>query len=432
MPLQITIHDSSNYYTANSPVRGTVHLTGTSDVDVGQILIIFSGRCESKIEISRGTGKDKKTDTYRGLVTLFQYETVLFTGPRTLHPNQHSWDFLFKFPPGCHLAGGDHFNGPIYNFNDNPYQALPASFNLPGSGVSRRVSGSVSYELEAQLVRDRSKLFSSRGSETIQQLLVKSQRAVAEPDPQPCTLNQMISCRSMHLLPGYENRSLTLKEKLQSLWSKSLPCANFRLELTLPMNCVMGWGLPMFLEVFHETDHPTKEAPPVVYLKRVKVTLETLGTVRCLKSRYLAHTDNQKLESFERPIIIGEYDGLKNPLQITERIDIRKLLNLYLDPQFLSPGFSTFNIEVRHALKVKVVVDCARKTFKAQWFDNDLLIYPELCQASTATGGTFLQRNGLLVQGQNHTTLRPGSIVQPPRYEAATAMDAESSYMRST
>ena len=384
MSLQIIIHDSQAHYTANSPIRGTVHLTGSSDVDVGQILIIFSGRCESKIEISRGTGKDSKTNTYRGLVPLFHYETVLFTGPRTLHPNQHAWDFFFKFPPACHSHGGDEFKGPIYSFNDDPHQALPPSFHLPGSEMSRRVSGLVSYELEAQLVADRSRSSASRGSETVERLFVKSHRVVAEPDPEPYTLSQTISCKSMHLLPGYEDRNLTLRERLQSMRPKSVPTANFRLELRLPKACVMEWGLPIFLEVNH--NHSTQEAPPVVHLKRVKVTIETLGTVRCLRSRHITPDNNQKVEDFERPSIIREYEGLNNPMPITERIDLHKLLNLYLDPEFLSPGFSTFNIEIRHSLKVKVVVECARKTFQTEWRDRDLQIYPVLYQAPTATG----------------------------------------------
>ena len=417
MPLQITIHDPRTYYTANSPISGTVHLTGSSDIDVGQILVIFSGRCESKIEIRSGTGKDSTTRTYRALVPVFHYETVLFTGPWTLRPNQHSWDFSFLFPSRCHPSG-DQFHGPIYNFNDNPHQALPPSFDLPPLGLSRRVSGFVSYELEAKLIRDRSKLFASWGSETIQQLLVKSQRDVPEPDPQPYTLYQAISCKSMHLLPGYEDRSLTLREKLHSIRSSTLPEANFRLELRLPRTCVMGWALPIFLEINHNIDPSTKKAPPVVYLKRVKVTVETWGTVRCCsKGRALfALEDSDKVEAFDRPIIIGEYDGSKSPLSITESIDLRTLLNLYLDPEFFSPGFSTFNIEVRHALRVKVVVECARKTFKAEWFPSDLLIYPEIYQAPAAViGERFPHGNMLPVQGQSYPPPLRGGIVQTPQ-----------------
>ena len=144
MPLQITIHDPRTYYTANSPIRGTVHLTGSSDINVGQILIIFSGRCKSIIVIHQRTGKHSRTYFYRGLVPLFHYETILFTGPRTLHPNQHAWDFSFNFPPRCHSRGGDQFDGPTCAFNSDPYQRLPPSFHLPDFGASPRVSGSVS------------------------------------------------------------------------------------------------------------------------------------------------------------------------------------------------------------------------------------------------------------------------------------------------
>ncbi|KAL8791142.1 MAG: hypothetical protein Q9195_006039 [Heterodermia aff. obscurata] len=422
MPLHIAIHDPKTYYTANAPIKGTVHLTGDSDVDVSQILIIFSGRCESKIEISRGTGKDKKTDTYRGLVPLFHYETILFTGPRTLHPNQHAWDFSFQFPPRCQPCGGDQFIGPIYNFNENPHQALPPSFHLPGAGLSRKVSGSISYDLEAKLIKDRSKLFPSWCLETVQQLLVKSHRDLPEPDPQAYTLCHAISCKSMHLLPGYEHRNLTLRERFLSLRSSTLPAANFQLELRMPRTCVMGWGLPMFLDVNHDTEHSAKKPPPVVYLKRVKITLETLGTVRCCsKGRALfAREDSDKVETFDRAAIIGGYDSLKNPPPaFTERIDLCKLLGLFLDPEFFSPGFSTFNLEVRHALKVKVVVECARKTFKAKWSHNELHVYPDVYQAPAISGRSGPQANMLPAQEQNYGPAQPGGVLHAPRYQEA-------------
>ena len=87
MSLQIAINDPQRYYTANFPISVTAHFTGTSDVDVGQILIAFSGRCKSKLIISRGAGKDQRHDYYRGRVSLFHYETIPFTGPHILYPN---------------------------------------------------------------------------------------------------------------------------------------------------------------------------------------------------------------------------------------------------------------------------------------------------------------------------------------------------------
>ncbi|KAG6994075.1 hypothetical protein G7Y79_00047g083010 [Physcia stellaris] len=339
MSLQITIHNPQRYYTANSPISGTVHLVGKSDIDVSQILIAFSGRCKSKLVISRGTGKDKKRDYYRGRVPIFHYETILFTGPRTLHPNQHSWDFSFRFPPRCHSRGGDQFHGPSYNFNDDPHQALPPSYDLPRQGLSKEVSGYVSYEIEARLVKDGSKFFGSGGSETVERLLVKGQRDVAEPDPQPYTLAKAIECKSMHLLPGYEDRSLTLIEKLHSVRSKNLPAAFFQIDLRIPRVAVMGWGLPMFLTLDHDLERSANKNPPTVYLKQVKVSLETLGTIRCLNDGALRSKTEDKVEAYEQRIIIGEFNSAKNPQPITERIDLRKLMNLHLDAQFISPGF---------------------------------------------------------------------------------------------
>ena len=182
----------------------------------------------------------------------------------------------------------------------------------------------------------------------------------------------------------------------------------------------MGSGLPMFLEVKHEIDGVS----PAIYLRRVKVTLDTLGTVRGLKSRYLALRDDCRVEPFERPIVIGECDGMGYPPPITKPLDLRELLNLHLDPRFLSPVFSTFNIEVRHTLTIKVVVECARKTFKAKWLQSDFLILPEVYQAPSVPGGSLLPGNELLVLGQNHATPSAEGITPPPRYEG-TPVDTQ-------
>lgn len=254
---------------------------------------------------------------------------------------------------------------------------------------------------------------------------MKDHRDVAEPDPQPYTLAKAIDCKSMHLLPGYENRSLTLMEKLHSVRSKNLPAAFFQLDLRIPRVAVMGWGLPMFLTLDHDLARSTNEKAPTVYLKQVKVSLETLGTIRCLNDGVLRLKTEDKVEAYEQRIIIGEFNGAKNPQPITERIDLRKLMNLHLDPQFISPRFSTFNLEVHHALKIKVVVECARKTFMPEWFRRDLEILPELYQAPTVPAGNMSITNSVPIHGQPYAAVTQEATIPPPPYEAATSVEGK-------
>ena len=204
--------------------------------------ITFSGRSKSKIIVTSGPSKDTSTTTYRGRVSLFQYNQTLFIGPRILHPNQHSWDFSFMLPPRASCEG-DKFSGPSYGYNYDPHPPIPASVSLHRPRyprISHEVPCYISYSLEAKLVTDGSKLFSPYGSETFQPLLVKSHREISAPSPQPYILTRQLDCRSVHLIPGYGNRSLTLKDWFRSLNTSTLPVASFRLGLELPRVCVMG------------------------------------------------------------------------------------------------------------------------------------------------------------------------------------------------
>jgi len=141
-------------------------------------------------------------------------------------------------------------------------------------------SGYVSYQLEAVLVRDVTKLLSSHTATTTKWLHLVKPRKESEPSPQIFRLLRPWACHSMHLLPGYEERSLTFKEKLSSMRSKNVPCANFGVVLQLPRVGILGQALPLFLNIEHDREKSCCLAPPTVFLKSVSVSLQTNGSVR--------------------------------------------------------------------------------------------------------------------------------------------------------
>ncbi len=204
MSLRIDI--PSRKYTANAPVSGTVNLIGEEDIGVARISITFSGRCKSKIFKSRGNSET----TYRARVPLFTYTMELFKGPYTLHANEHSWPFSFRFPARCETRGGDLFGEqqPLSSlggfpmtsrFNNDPHQELPKSIMRFESGWHTTRSGYVSYQLEATLVRHGTKVFASNNISTTKLLHLEKPRKEAEPGPQMLRPLRPECCSSMRV-----------------------------------------------------------------------------------------------------------------------------------------------------------------------------------------------------------------------------------------
>ena len=385
MSLRIDVPNTC--YIASSTVTGTVTLTGTEDIGVGSISITFSGRCKSKIVISRrkhggsynGSGSyngggSYSRSTYRGRVNLFTHTQKLFKGPHTLHPKEHSWPFTFKFPARCEARTGDRFQ-PHPRFCDDVNQPLPSTYNLPESGWQERHSGYVSYQLQATLVKDGTKFFTPALTLTTKTLRFINPRAEAEPDLRMGVLKKQVVCRSMHLLPGCEQRGLTFKEKLASMRSKNVPTAGFKLVLEMPKVVVCQQALPLYLGVEHELEKCSPSTPPTVFLKSAEVFLQANGSVQCI---------NKEISWVEQSVISALH--LKDrPIPISELIDLRHHMNLktcwrsgpYNAFSVLEPSFATFNLELHYWLRVKVTVECARKKFKHEFVSRQLELLAE-------------------------------------------------------
>lgn len=311
MSLRIDI--PSRKYSANDLVTGTVTLIGTEDIGVSRISITFSGRCKTKIVISRG---NNSSSTYRARVPLFTFTKVLFTGPNTLHPNEHSWPFTFRFPDRCQVRGGDIFRAPEglrQRFNNAPQQELPQSYNLFERGFHARKSGYVNYQLEATLIRDGSKIFASSSSSTTKYLPLIKPRKVAEPSPQMFETGKPFECHSLRLIPGNEERSLTLKEKLSSLSTKNVPNAKFKLVLRMPKVGVLGQALPLYLNVVHDLSSSSAPKPPTIYLKNASVILRQNGSLRCVDNDLFSSGRGERIETWDDDIVVSSVN-LRSPI----------------------------------------------------------------------------------------------------------------------
>ena len=374
MSLRIDIPVQS--YAPNSTVTGTVTLIGTGDIDVSYISIDFSGQCKSKIVVSRG---NNGSSTYRGRVYLFEYTQKLFTGPHTLHSNEHSWPFSFRFPATCGNRRGDRFQ-PVRHqlhsgyFHNDVSQPLPSTYTLAERGFQARKSGYVSYQLEAKLYKHNSGPFSAPQNSTVKKLLYFRPRDETHPNPHMCTFQEPFVCKSMHLLPEYGTRNLTLKERLLSLVSEK-PSASFKLTLDMTTVGVCGQALRLYLSAEHDIGNSTSPDLPTLLLKGVKVQLQACGAVRCVNDGFSSlFGEGDREECWEEEITVSALEIKEHPLPISERLDLGTIMNLTLgkDSGFsrLDPSFSTFNLELHYRLRVKVAFECGRKGFKADFVSH--------------------------------------------------------------
>lgn len=394
MGLSITIHDPKPAYPANSTISGTVHFTSKSDLVVDRIWITLTGRSRSTFVIKRNL---YYTAFYGAQVRFLHMEQDLLQGPSTLGPKQHSWDFSLKIPAlsnsweGSFFRPGSRCYDPATGrarFDDSIGQPLPPSFCMTQYMPFCAFQGLVYYKLKVRLTRAKRVFLVHKNSKTAKMLVVLSIRDIAEPSPQSLSQRQPFDRRSLRLFPDHEEYSLSAREMLQSIVhsSKDFPLARFRLRLSTPRIGVLGQPLPIFLSVEHDVNISTTEAPPLVYLKRVRVVVKTRVNIRVV--RYLVFRQRRdRVLRWKRSYKMaqgfshGAHHTRASPVPVTDQMDLRKLMALDLDPKSLSPDFSTFNVAVHHELTAKVVVECARKRFVIYQALTGLKLLPQVYMA---------------------------------------------------
>lgn len=248
------------------------------------------------------------------------------------------------------------------------------------SGPNSGKSGYVRYQLEAILVRDGTKVFASHSRSTTKLLHLIKPREEAEPSPQMLQLLRPWSCHSMHLLPGYEERNLTFKERLSSMRSKNVPCATFSVVLQLPKVGVIDQTLPLLLSIEHDAEKSNCLIPPTVFLKSVSVRLQVHRSLRCI---YDSHRQSEITEDWDEKVVIAvlhKATPMPIPDHAASPIDLRDQMFLTLRESSAIPGlvpsYSTFNLAVQYWLRVKVSVECGQKSFKHEFVFKDFELLP--------------------------------------------------------
>ena len=380
--MSIHINIPTTNCSAGSTISGTVALHGDVSIHVELITITLVGRCKSKVQ--RSNGQNNST-TYRGRAPLLEYRQVLFKGPNTMTTNGHSWPFTFTLPARCLARGADPFKQRHGFFDVNLQQSLPPSFFSESHTFTWRGECFVKYELEASLVGNRTKLFSSGDLKTAKTLDFTTTRVVETVIPEFIEKGQKIACHSLHLRPGREDGPLTFKEKLQSMRTSKLPVAIFNLQVLLPNVGILGHQLPLMLKIKHDVKASTAPSPPTVTLRMCTVELQANTYIQCIRDEMFREGDEQRDWSDELHIASVDYSAdMDKAPPLTESIDLQKLMRVKI-PWYHKPSFSTFNIRRSYRLAVKLSVDCAQRTFKAEFSSYKFDLLPAEYASPTAT-----------------------------------------------
>ncbi|KAL8951188.1 MAG: hypothetical protein Q9222_002818 [Ikaeria aurantiellina] len=365
-------------YFPGSPVSGTVLLQGNGTFNVQHITITFVGRCKTKV-VQQGSNNSRTT--HRGRVTMFQFERVLFKGPYSLHA-PHQWPFEFKFPDHRNTNGAQQFKKSSSLFNEEPQQPLPASFmNNSASLLGPEIDAFVRYELEAALITPSS----SRGDIHVSKpLALMHHRLERNPNPQLFFMSQKFTAQSIYLLPKYQDRTPSFTEKLKATASSSKqPKAQYQLKALLPTVAAIGRPLPLALGITYDEDHSTTTEPPAIYLRKVKVQLESTTWVRCASGSMWSSDDVIETSTSDHPI--DDRDFSDQNLRMTDRMEIGSLMNLSIGARKilgslvwapLPPNFRTFNIARKYALKVQVSTECGKQKHSKKFVGTSFTLLP--------------------------------------------------------
>ena len=258
----------------------------------------------------------------------------------------------------------------------NCRQELPPTFHGSGMSANYKSTGSVTYQLElllASSVQDKHRSFRSNatsieGTET--SLLFHSTRPIEASDPKMIVMSQEFSRQSLRLLPGKAHQHLTPREAFHSIRKTKLPKEVFTLHMSMPSVAVVGQGLPLVLNVKHDTDVEQSSglsAPPPIFLYSIKVEIvSNTGVIApCSNDGWSERTE------------LATKSYSEDSMPITYNMDLGNTLKLKI-PKDAAPTFQTPNIQRTHKLAVEALVGCAGKDFQAAFTTDDLLLWSSI------------------------------------------------------
>lgn len=199
-------------------------------------------------------------------------------------------------------------------------------------------------------------------------------------DPGKSVLSKELTVQSLHLLPGNENRHLTLKQHFQSTFHHGdLPKEAFKLGVSIPHVAVIGKVLPIVLSLQHDMQVERAsglEKPPKILLQHIEVVIQVNTDVASPAAMRGGWVEGVVLASSDYPKSPDDAQGMADSLDIGEMLKP-------IIPRDFYPTFETEKITRDYSLDVLVAVECAGKTFKEAFRAQKLLLLRELSAAGS-------------------------------------------------
>lgn len=165
--------------------------------------------------------------------------------------------------------------------------------------------------------------------------------------------------------------------------TSNLPVARFKVHMELPRVGVAGQPLPVFLKLDHDMERSTAPVSPIVLLKKCSLELRAFTFIQCMREEMFHDGDEQRNWDTEHEIAFVDFtEKMETAPALTNHFDLRNVMRVSVPP-YARPTFSTFNIRRTYKLRLKLSVECAQKTFKAEFLTGDFVLLAKDYMPST-------------------------------------------------
>ena len=368
---KVTHLRKSKVFHAGDTISGTVIATGPLHNGNTKVSIHFKGKSQTLIKISNGTTKTHYTDKVR----FFTSSITLHTGPCHIDADTTtSWPFTFQLP----LLTEPETGNPDITYSKKPLYAkaphpLPPSISVSGTKRGAQYKAFIAYELRAELHRDAvfSRTLKKKGA-----LPVTQRRPYGSddpPDPRVLARSSTFSHASSRLLPDHGEQRRSLREWARDGLTSKAPAVAFGLTASSPQTFVEGQTIPLDLVLNVDAGKSSVTVAPRFRLLAAEYKFKAHTHVR---AKGIMKRFDQILEPshvvLERKT---DFTSTNTLLDNGKALDLGALLNLRLYNTI--PTFESYSICRNYAAKLKIKVECAGKTFDAEFKWKPVLVLPK-------------------------------------------------------
>lgn len=362
-----------------------------------KLKVWLTGVMRVRILRNRGTHPNDlwgNDDSYIGKWNLLDFtEQIIFTGPLH-HPENSgdslSWSFSVPIPskPKAYITQGHQAQASFISFEKDhqAFHVLPGSMRTRCDGYSSKSEALIEYSLHAQLEYERGG--SRKTQYTTTPIMMKhATEAIGKVQTLTGGLSSPTKIRSHRLLPGMENKELSLREKTRKIFASSKP-PELWFKVLVKSPPIVQFDNPTVLPItlgintLKEEGHTSKiieEIPQLIEIDYVKIRLKSWTTVIApgnLGSR--AHTDHQDfdvdfhfedvLKNLEGPLVIYSSGKGNQPINLGSMFQLAlRRDGLYSNGKRCSwtftptifPDILTFAIKHTHQFEYRICLKVA-------------------------------------------------------------------------